>query len=170
MKEHLNPDVDTVVDHNHLEWEWFRQSGLYFDYAEAEAEAEAEKGLAKLNIDVVKAEVEESIRNDPESYGLETTTEPAIKAAVARDKRVIKANEDYIRATKVDKILVGALRALEHKKRTLEKADERKLNAIYAEPKAPKYMKGVERSIDKEAGKKLRQSLSKRRRQKKKKR
>jgi len=161
MKDYLNPDVDTVVDHKNLEWEWFRQSGLYFDYAEAQAEAEEEQGLAKLKIDVVKAEIEEKVRNDPEAFGVDDPKEAAIKAAVAKHEDVQKAHKKHIRSTRVNKVLIGALRALEHKKRTLEKADERKSNGIYSEPRVPKSMRDAKRSVDMDAGKKLRQRINK---------
>ena len=135
-------DADMTPDKFLLEEEWERQAQLVYDYVKLEAQADEDKARAKLNIDVVKAKVEQEIRDDPEEFGLEKTTDKVVAAAVSKEPRVLEAYDRYFKANKTHRVISGALTSISvQRKKTLEKMFDGRALGIFAEPKATKKVK-----------------------------
>lgn len=164
----LDPDRDTKVTQSSIEWEWFRQSHLFWEYSKLEAKADEEKGDAKLELDILEAELEYEIRDDPNKFRLEESFKEAeVKAAIKRSKRWKKARKELLKKTRIAKEMAGVVRSLEHKKRSLEKLSDRQQAGIYSEPRAPKprapkWYSDRQKKLDKDTAKKLRKGLNRR--------
>ncbi|RPI56392.1 MAG: hypothetical protein EHM49_00480 [Deltaproteobacteria bacterium] len=110
------------VDPNSLDTEWVRQASLYQKIAKRAAQAAYSKNR-------IEAFLDWDIRNSPGKYGFDSKpTEAAVANAVKGNKLFLKALYKYLR-------LQGELKALEHKKKSLEKLTELYLSGYWARPK-----------------------------------
>jgi hypothetical protein len=121
---------DTIAEH------WLDQPRLVLQHGLKAADAKDEQDRAKARLDVVRAEVGDEIRKDPERFGLEKTTEASIAMAVTLDDRVRKAENDVFDARHKTEILQAVLTALEHRKRALEGLVTLRGQGYFAEPQA----------------------------------
>lgn len=123
------------IDLANLEVEWQEQPKLYL--AAAEELADAKKAAEELELELIvrKAEAEKEVRAEPEDFGLEKVTEAGVKAAVDTHKKVISLRSKIIEANHLVGLLVGKCRALEHRKRALEKEVDLFLAGYFAAPK-----------------------------------
>ena len=112
-------DSDFQIDRFRLDDEWVKQPDLYRRYAEALADARSEYDGRKNDLDVVRAEIELKIRENPGYYGLDKVTEGVIKAAVEVQELVKEAENDVVQARHKVGILEAAVGALDHRKRAL---------------------------------------------------
>ena len=88
-----SPEKDMfVIDKNHLDKEWERQSVLTFELTEENAKCQFQYDAAKRNYEVVQAEVNLDIRRNPAKYGFASKpTEAAIDALVDSNRSVCEA-------------------------------------------------------------------------------
>lgn len=126
---------DVVVGDSDVLSEWKRQSGLYLHYAVLTAKAEAHKGEAKGRLDLCRSLLDEDIRLNSGNYGLEKVNEAAIKEAVIRQDVYVKCSKDLINRTFNANVMDGVLKALEHKKKALERLADYQLSGYHSEPK-----------------------------------
>jgi len=127
------------IDKYALDEEWQRQSLLYNKWAEAYAEAVEERDIAELELDVVEAELFESVKKDWRRYGLDRSpTDTRAKQIVKLQPQYREAYERYVKAKKNVNMIEAARRALEHKKKALEFITLLWLANYYAEPYVPK--------------------------------
>lgn len=114
-------DMDVLsINMDKLDWEWRRQSRLYFTYAEKLANARKDHEVAKNTLQVTFAEWDRKIRRDPESHGLEKPTETSIKSVILVSKDHQKAEKELIEAKHRVDIIQAFVDALDHKKKALE--------------------------------------------------
>lgn len=144
---------DIAIDKSQLDYEWLRQSLLYFKYSELYANAIFERDKAKERLEVVKAKIDLDIRKSPEEYGISRITEGAIASAITLDEEYVEAKNDYLNAVKEVNILAGVKGALEHKKSALETLAKLYLSGYWGEAKIPaeartKYSKDDERQTE----------------------
>lgn len=126
---------DLAIDKMSLDEEWERQPLLYLKYANDLAEAEINRDNLKDLIDVEKAAVERKIREKPEDYGITgKPTEGAIKAAILGDKEIEKITIEYFEASKEAKLLGSIVKALDHRKKALEKLVDLFLSGYFSRP------------------------------------
>lgn len=112
---------DVAIDESNLVEELVRQPQLFYDWAKQAVYASIDTTAAKDKLDVAKAEVELRIRKHPRLHDLpEKPTEAMIKAAVIVHSKVKRANKRYLEALRIEKLLVKAERAFEHRKKSLE--------------------------------------------------
>lgn len=123
------------IDRTQLEVEWEQQPLLYWDAARELAEAKRSKDQLEIDLSVAKADADNEVRKDPEAFGLEKVTEPAIKAAILGHKKVQQLQADLIDAAYMVNLLEGKCRALEHRKRALEKEVDLFLAGYFAAPR-----------------------------------
>jgi len=126
------------IDPNALDKEWTDQPRTYGFYAIALADANAQAEEMKANLELLAAEYDSQIRENPEEYGLEKITENAIR-------NVILTQEEYdTLATELRTIqhragvLKAVVFALDHRKKALEKLVDLRLADYFSEPKASK--------------------------------
>lgn len=127
------------IDRYSLESELVRQPQLYMTWALKAVRAGIEKDDAVNDLEIVKAEVDEKIRNNPERYGIPEgkVTDRAIKLAVAKHKRVNKYFRHMLKKKKQEKILNEAKKGFEQRKKMLESLVSLNIQLHFAEPKVP---------------------------------
>ena len=131
------PESDSgvlFIDENRLEKEWGNQALLFHNYAEQCAVARHVMDQAKAELDVTDAELDTLIRADPGSYGIEKTSESAIKNAILQQPGHQTALEGYNDAVHAVRMLEAMVRAMEHRKTALKSMVELRLANYYAEP------------------------------------
>jgi hypothetical protein len=127
---------DIRIDIHALDAEWIKQASLYQYYAKKEAIALYERDQLADRLALVQAQLDKDIRLDPKKYGFESKpTEAAILNSIKQDPFYTKANELLMRASCKAKIIGGAVRAFDHKKKALEKLTELYLSGYWAAPK-----------------------------------
>ena len=126
------------IDQHHLDAEWMRQPSLYQEWAEELAHAVATKDRAKERVELVKAELDKEIRGDPEAFEIAKTTETVIQATIIQQPEYKKVYHEYLEAKEDAAVLDGAVQALEHKRKALEKLVELYMAGYWAEPRVSK--------------------------------
>lgn len=111
---------DFEPDKDALDEEWVRQPELYHSYATQLADARMKLEMRKNKLEVVKAELDKEIREDPSEYGIVKVTEGAIAAIIVVNPRYVKALEKVNDGRHAVDILTAAVNALDHKKKALE--------------------------------------------------
>lgn len=123
MKENVTlPDRDTfVIDKNHLDREWEKQSVLTFQLTEENASAQFSYDAAKRRYEVVRAEVNLDVRKNPAKYGFASKpTEAAIDALVDSNRQVCEAAAAVQQARYDLDMTKAGVAAIESKKKALE--------------------------------------------------
>lgn len=107
-------------DLHKLHEEWVRQPQMARAYGNAYAIACRQTMKKKAHLDFIFAEMDAKIRKDPAAFGMEKTTEPAIKAAILSSEDYIAAQKEHIEATYAELDARAAVTAMEHRKKALE--------------------------------------------------
>lgn len=132
-------DNDFVqIDENRLDYEWVRQPGLYHEWALKVAEAKERHAQAKVELDLVRAELDHEIRTHPSRYNLEKVTETVVETTTIRQKEYQVALAVMNKAKYEMDVFQAAVEALDHKKKALENLVSLRLSDYFSEPKAPK--------------------------------
>jgi len=134
-------DLDLQVDPDNLDREWIGQPRMYFRYAEELATARKIWDMAKVELELVKAELSLSIRSDPEKFGLAKTTESSISATVLLQPVYVKAQREVIELKYLMEVLSSAVTSLDHRKSTLQNMVQLRLANYYSKPVAPEGAK-----------------------------
>ena len=148
----LEPDLVFGIDKNILDEEWLNQPKLYFRWAVQLEDAKASFEEAKQEFDVIKAEVELKIRDDPTEYDLpEKTTEKMIATALMLTPEYKSGQLDMNTAKYRVGILQAAVTALDHRKKALEKLVDLHGQKYFATPRASEHSKEAVDNIEKRA-------------------
>jgi len=134
-------DLEIQIDENSLDVEWVGQPRMYFKYASMLADAKREQDQAKVELDLVTAELDMVIRSDPDKFGIGKVTEAAIKATVLAQKEYGKAQKAVLTAKHGVDVLGAAVTALDHRKKALEGLVQLRLANYFSEPRAPEGAK-----------------------------
>lgn len=110
-----------VIDKEHLDREWEKQSILTFQLTEENASARLRFDSAKRAYDVTRAEVSLDVRRNPAKYGFANKpTEPAIDALVDSNRSVCEA-ASAVQKARYDLDMCGAgVSAIDSKRKALE--------------------------------------------------
>lgn len=130
----VSPFADALsIDPLALVEEWLRQAIIYDKWARKLVDANDDRDRAKQDLDLVKAEVDNDIREHSAKYfGDKKPTEAAIAAQVLMDDRYKKALEHSLQTSKTAAILAVGERALGHKKSALENITKLWLSDYYS--------------------------------------
>jgi len=147
------------IDKMSLDEEWEEQSIKFLKAAMKAIDAQSNRDLAMVRLDTVRAEVEDTIRKDPNGHGIDKITESAVKGQVVLSEEVQKAERDYLDMVTDAKVLDAMVKALDQRKRSLENLTQLFLAGYYAKPYVPEkarelslearheeQVKGLERS------------------------
>ena len=129
---------DFEINEYALDKEWLKQPPTVERYAREEAEAKLRYTESKNRLEVVKAEVALSVRQDPQAYGFDKATDKLVEALVSADERCKRAQQELAEAKHEADILQGGCNALEHKKKALENLVTLHISGYYSNPKSPK--------------------------------
>lgn len=129
-------EFDLSIDRYALDEEWLGQPERYRTASDWAAMARKEYNEAKSDLDVVKAELYLAIRADPETYGLEKSSEAAIAAAVTVQPGYREAMAEMIDKKHQLDVMDGAVSALDQRKTALSKLVDLHLANYYSKPRA----------------------------------
>ena len=160
MKKDKSYKDGLKIDRYQLDRELEQQPQLYMDWALKSAEAADDKDWEKQRLDIVRAKAEQEVRKNPKKYGIENTTEGAVKAAITCHPKVRRQTKKYLIAVKNDRILTKAESAYKARQKMLEKLAERDIRLQFAEVKVPTAYK--EKRVD-DSKKLLRKEMKKKR-------
>jgi hypothetical protein len=127
---------DIQIDVDQLDQEWIKQASLYQYYAKQEATALYERDQLVDTLTLVQAKLDGDIRLNFGKYGFESKpTEAAILNSIKQNLIYTEANSLVMKASCKAKIIGGAVRAFDHKKKALEKLTDLYLSGYWAAPK-----------------------------------
>jgi hypothetical protein len=160
----MNYEEDIKIDIDWLDRELVNQPHLMFQYSKNAAEMENNRSKAKENLDIVMAEVDTDIRNNPEDHDIIKVTEASVKAAILKTAKYKKANQAYIDAVYEYNIAVAAVKSIEQKKSSIEGLVKLVLANYFASPSVPHQTKEIiENSSDKILNQKVAESMRRKR-------
>jgi len=137
MKE-LNYEKDVSIDDSSLDVEWLAQARLTFKYCQLEADARKAMDDTKSQLDIVEAELDKEIRNNPEAFDLPKITESAIKSAILVNENYINAKDEYAQAQYELNMAQAAVRSIYAKKDALENLVRLHGQQYFAGPSVPR--------------------------------
>lgn len=144
---------DIQIDEYSLDKEWVDQPRKYFRYASKLANAKRELDSSKSTLDIVKAELDLAVRQDPESHGLVKFTEAAGTAAIIRSGAYREAVAIVNNNKFTVDIYQAAVVAMDHRKKALEGLVSLQLSNYFSNPKVPEGSEDRMREV-KESSKK----------------
>ena len=142
--------LDLQIDENQLDTEWLNQPQLYYRYAAKAADARRDFDAAKDELEVTKAEVDQSIRSDPAKFGLTKLTEATVASAVIIQEEYQKAQENVRQARHRHDVYQAAVSALDHRRKALEKLVDLLIANYFSAPRASKVSKSRMNEVEKE--------------------
>lgn len=128
---------DLSIDPLDLDEEIKWQPYLFEKWSKAFSQASYSYDRSKETLEVLYAQLYEAISVDPEDYGLERYTEPAIKQAILQLPSYRKAKKRMHKARRNMNILAGAKDAMRQKKDALENLVRLFLSGYYSDIKVP---------------------------------
>lgn len=144
-------DVDYGINQYKLDDECIRQPKLYHDAALQLAEAERNLSRLKIRRDILEAELDKDIRNNPEKYEVTKITETVIEHTVMLQENYQKILKKIVQAEYRVSVLKAAVFTCENRKKMLEVLSFLAGGDFYSEPKLPRSMKnGIEEKQKKE--------------------
>jgi len=134
----MNYEKDLYIDDQSLELEWLDQSMLFMKYARYLAETRRTTDEAKQYIEIVKAELDKAIRENPGDFGLEKVTDKAIDAIIITDKKYKEAYQIYLEAKYESDMASNAVAAFNMRKEALENLVKLNGQQYFSGPKVPR--------------------------------
>lgn len=134
----INYEKDMYIDDDSLDIEILNQPELMVRYAQHAAELRSERDRLKEKLDLVKSQVEKDIRDDPESYDLEKTTDKVVESAVIRTEDYQLTLNEYLSAKYEADVAGGTVSAVDARKTSLELLVKLHGQQYFAGPKIPR--------------------------------
>lgn len=129
-------DFDLTIDINTLEKEWAEQPRLRFRYGVKLAEAAKRVAEAKAEMELTYAELDTSIRADPEKFELGKVTEASLKATILNQKSYDQARKALIQSQYEESVLQAAVSAIDQRRFGLQKEVDLWLGDYFSTPRA----------------------------------
>lgn len=139
-EENLDYEKDVSIDAEALDVEWVNQPRIYMKWAKLSSIAEDKMKKAKDNIDFVDSTIDKEFRD--KNAGIKFT-EAMVKAHIETHKLHQEAVEKFHNATYQYNICNIAVRAMDHKKTSLENLVRLWGGAYFAGPKEPRDLKKI---------------------------
>ena len=135
------PELRLEIDPLQLDKEWQDQPKQRQIWGELLADAQLELDEAKSGLGVIRAEIEQEVRDDPAAYDLPKVTENSVASAVTMSKPVQVATARLNKARHKVGVLQAAVDGLEHCKRALTSLVELHGQDYYSVPRMPAGVK-----------------------------
>jgi len=159
MKE-SDYELDMEIDADELDVECLNQPALMLKYSTKLAQALQVKDLAKEALDYMKAQIDKSIREDPEKYGLAKITETAVANAILEEKQYRDSVSKVTKASFEVNVVQGAVRAVEQRKQMLENLVKLHGQSYFAGPSVPHNLSELQEKRIKTQDKKIARTLN----------
>ena len=135
----MSYEEDIKINKYKLDEELVKQPQLYLHWAEQHAEAVAERDEKRVELDLIRAEIDGNIRESPEDWGYDKKpSEAAITNLILQESKYRDVQSELIEATKNVNIMSAAMTAMNDKKKALEGLVTLLVAGIYSEPKVPR--------------------------------
>lgn len=133
----LNYEKDLRIDENSLDLELLDQASLFMKYAKHYANTQKELDSFKQELDIMRAELDKSIREHPDKYKIEKVTEGAIQSAILTDGGYIQANKNFLNVKYENDMAKNACQAVTMRKEMLEGMIKLLAQSYFAGPSVP---------------------------------
>ena len=117
----LDFERDLQIDSDSLDVEWRRFPSLLMRYCAETRDTRRTRDDRELKLDILKAQLENDIRSNPQKHGITKLTEGAITNVVTLNAEYQKAVRLRDRARRDNDLVSSAVKALEWKGRSLER-------------------------------------------------
>jgi len=134
----MNYEDDIRIDDGALDVEWLEQASLMMRYARHLAEMNRELDLAKEHLDIVKAELDKEIREDPEKFGIGKITEAVVTNTILQQKKYQSQYHEYLEIKFEYDMAQNAVRAIQQRKDALENLVRLHGQQYFAGPSVPR--------------------------------
>lgn len=138
MENEYQEDIE--IDPDQLDVEWLRQPTLMLKYTQHESECRKKLDSARRDLDVIKAQLDHDIRNDPSAFDLEKATETAISNAILMEEEFINQQKIVQKEEYELNMAVAAVRSMYVKKDALENLVRLFGQQYFAGPKSPRNL------------------------------
>jgi len=136
----MNYEKDIMIDETALDIECLNQASLFMQYTIYSAKKAMERDLAKDALDLVRAQLDKSIRINPEQYEIAKITETVVSNAIIEEPQYQTANKKYLEARYEADVAQGAVRAFDQKKSMLEALIKLNGQNYFAGPSIPRNL------------------------------
>jgi hypothetical protein len=123
------------IDKHRLHAEWERQPKMYHEAADRLAEADGEVDRLKGIMELMAAEVEMEVRENPQGFGMKKATEASVEKAVIMDQRFQRAQSAFLGAKAKARHLRAEVMYLDQRKTALEYLSKLRLADYFADPR-----------------------------------
>jgi len=151
----MNYEKDIEIDESALDVECLEQSALMLKYTKYQAETARDEDLAKEHFELVKAELDKEIRNDPDKFDMPKVTESAVNSAILMHENYKKASKRYIEAKFENTVAKGAVRTFDQRKDELENLVRLHGQQYFAGPRVPRDLSDERQKRQKNVDKKI---------------
>ena len=136
MNKQDETEFDSIldIDKTRLDEECEKQPHLVWQYGALAAKAGKILDDAIASIKIVEAEVDGCVRECPADYGLEKTTDAAIKNAVLRSREYKDVINKVNTARRDLNMLNAANQALDHRRTSLSMLDGQQARGYFSKP------------------------------------
>jgi len=134
----MNYEDNLRIDEDALDLECLDQPMRFLEVAKANAQAQFEVDEAKNKLELVAAEVDASIRNEPDKYGISKITETLVANAVKMTKEYKEQLEDFNKVKFNAAVIRSAMMAFEQRKTMLELLVKLNGQSYFAGPSVPR--------------------------------
>lgn len=131
-------EEDVSIDPSALDTEWLEQPSRMMRYCKIAAETKREVDWAKERLDVVRAELDQGIRSDPERFGLGKVTEGAIQNTILLQPSYRQAVDDFVMAKYENDMANAAVKSVDQVKTALENLVRLHGQQYFAGPQVPR--------------------------------
>lgn len=130
---------DIAIDKDRLDDEWQDQPLKVELWGGRLVDAQEARDIAKDKLELTYAKIGGMIRSNPADYGLkDKPTESAIQGKIIGSKEYKERRKEVLLAEKEVSSLTIVMRALEHRKRALEKLQDLFFSGYWSEPRERK--------------------------------
>jgi hypothetical protein len=136
----MNYEEDIRIDETALDVEWVEQPALMMKYARLAADARKYLDQKKEALELLRAEIDKEIRQNPTEFGIEKITENAVQNTIITTEQFREANQKVINAKFDVDIAQAAVIAVSQRKDALENLVRLHGQQYFAGPKIPRNL------------------------------
>ena len=151
----MDYEKDLKIDDASLDLECLDQASLFMKYAKISAEAKRNLEETKQILDIKKAEIDKSIRENPDKYKIEKVTEGSIQSAILSDLYYQNTYQDVIDAKYEADMAQNAVNAMIQRKDMLEQLIKLHGQSYFAGPNVPRDLSKERELKEKKADSKI---------------
>ena len=146
----MSYEQEMHIDEDALDVELLEQPSLMARYSYKLAEAKRDRDIAKEKLELIKAEINLDIRDNPNKYNLEKATDNAVNAAILMEADYKDAQVDVHQAQFEVDVLQGVINAIDHRKSALEQLVKLLGQDYFAPPVVPHDLSQLRKERNKE--------------------